>query len=104
MIQKYDITHKILNLLLDLESRHILFSIIKEPKTAQEISTESKIPISSVYKKIREIKTYSLVFEKTDFSDKGRIVKFYQSLIKDVEISITEFEPLISFNKNKLVK
>ena len=104
LVEKYDISHKILNQFVDLESRHMLFSIIKKPKSAQEISKELKIPLSSVYKKIQELNVCSLVSEKSGFSEKGPIVTFYQSLIKDVKISITKFEPSISFTKKRNVK
>jgi predicted transcriptional regulator len=104
LIEKYDIAQKILYQLTDLESRYILFSIIKKPKTVKEISKERKIPRSSVYKKIQKLKEYSLISEKMDFLDNNHIARYYQSLIKDVEISISKFEPVISFNKNKLAK
>jgi len=103
-MEKYDISQKVLREFSDLESRHILFSIIKEPKRAKEISHELKIPLSSVYKKIKDLKKCSLISEKRKFTDNGHLTIFYQSLIQDVEISITKFEPLISFNKNKTMK
>ena len=103
LIEKYDISHKIFKELANLESRYILFSIIKKPKTIQEISKEVKIPLSSVYKRIQSLKECSLVTEKNDFTESGHIVTFYQSLIKDVKINITKFEPTISFIKNEKV-
>lgn len=104
LTQKYDITHKILNQLTDLESRYILFSIIKKPKTIKEISKEQKIPTSSVYKKIQELKVCALVSKQNKFLDNKHIATYYQSLIKEVKISISKFEPTISFNENKLIK
>jgi len=104
LIEKYDITHKILNQFTDLESRHILFSIIKKAKTVKEISKEQKIPTSSVYNKIRQLKVCALISEQNEFLDNKHIAKYYQSLIKEVKISISKFEPTISFNENKLVK
>ncbi len=101
LVRKYDISHKVLNELVDLESRHILFSIIKEPKRIQEISKELKIPLSSAYKKIQSLKECHLVSEKTDFTETGHIATWYQSRVKDVKISITKFEPSISFTKNR---
>jgi len=104
LVEKYDISHKIFNELIDLESRHILFSIIKKPKRAREVSKELKIPLSSVYKKIRSLKECSLVSEESDFLETGHIATFYQSKIEDVKINITKFEPSISFTKNLNVK
>lgn len=104
LTDKYDISQKILKELANFESRHILFATIKNPKSIQEISHEQKIPLSSVYKRITSLKECSLIHEKADFLENGHIAKYYQSKIKDVEISITKFEPKISFTKNKLVK
>ncbi|WP_148680153.1 hypothetical protein [Nitrosopumilus maritimus] len=104
LVEKYDISHKIFNELANLESRHILFSIIKKPKTTQEISKELKIPMSSVYKKIHSLKECSLILEKSDFAKTGHVNRLYQSLIRDVKISIKEFEPKITFSKNTSIK
>ena len=104
LVEKYDISHKIFSELANLESRHILFSIIKKPKRAQDIAKETKIPLSSVYKRISNLKECSLVYEKLDFGDSGHIVAYYQSMIKDAEITVTKLEPTISFSKNQNVK
>ena len=104
LVEKYDIGQKIFNDLVHLESRHILFSIIKEPKTIPDISKEMEILLSSAYKQIQSLKECSLITEKKDFTESGHIATFYQSLIKDVKISITKFEPSISFTKNEITK
>lgn len=104
LLEKYDISHKIFNELVDVESRHILFSIINEPKKIQDISKELKIPLSSAYKKMLKLKNYSLVSETRDFLENGHIVTWYQSRIEDVKINLTKFEPTISFTKNRNAK
>ena len=43
LIEKYDVSHKILNELANLESRHILFAIMKYSKSVKAISTNSNI-------------------------------------------------------------
>lgn len=101
---KYDIANKILKELTNLESRHILFSTIKHPKSIQEISVEQKIPLSSVYKRMESLIECSLIKEETDFAENGHITKYYQSKIKDIEISIAKLEPKIKFRKNENIK
>jgi len=103
LVEKYDISYKIFNELANLEARHILFSIIKKPKRAQEILKELKIPISSTYKKIKSLIKYSLILEKREFTDNG-IICYYQSCIDNVEINISKFKPSISFSRNLNVK
>ena len=105
LVEKYDITNKILNELANLESRHILFSIIQKPKTVKQISQEQKIPLSTVYKKIQVLTGISLIFEThRDFSSDGKIIRFYQSKIDDVQIDISKFSPSIHFKKNPHVE
>ncbi|WP_182126964.1 MULTISPECIES: hypothetical protein [Nitrosopumilus] len=104
LVEKYDISHKIFNELINLESRHILFSIIKKPKRIQEIAKELKIPLSSAYKRVQSLKDCSLILKKSDFAENGHIVTYYQSMIKDVTITIKEFEPSILFTKNPNLK
>ncbi|MFI5416144.1 MAG: ArsR family transcriptional regulator, partial [Nitrososphaerales archaeon] len=60
-LKKYDVNQKILEALADLQSRSILFSIIKEGKTALELSEKYRIPLSSVYKKISDLEQLALV-------------------------------------------
>ncbi|AJM91914.1 hypothetical protein [Nitrosopumilus piranensis] len=104
LVEKYDISHKVFNELADLESRHILFSIINEPKMIQDISKELNIPLSSTYKKISKLKDCSLVSETHGFSETGHVVTWYQSRITNAKISIANFELNLSFVKNRKVK
>jgi len=104
LTEKYDISQKIFKELAHFESRHILFSIIKHPKSIIDIVKEQKIPISTAYKRIQSLEKCALIHENTDFAENGHITKYYQSKIKDVEISISKFEPKIRFSKNNLVK
>lgn len=50
------------------------------------------------------LKECYLIHEKTDFAENGHVTRYYQSKIKDIEISIAKFEPKIMFTKNKLDK
>jgi len=104
LTEKYDISQKIFKELVNLESRYILFSIMKHPKSIQDIAKEQKIPTSTAYKKMASLEKCALIHVKNEIPDDGHITKYYQSKIKDVEISISKFEPTIRFSKNNLVK
>lgn len=104
LADKYDISQKVLKELVNFESRHILFPIMKHPKSIQEVAKEQKIPISSAYKRMESLEKCTLIHVKSDFAENGHVTKYYQSKIRDIEISITKFEPKITFVKNKLVK
>jgi len=93
-LKKYDITQKVIEALVDAESRTILFSIIKKGKTAAELSGKYKIPLSSVYKKLSDLEELTLIYvEKWLISDKGRKFKVYKSRISKANISIKKPEP-----------
>jgi len=100
-LKKYDITQKVIEALADAESRVILFSIIRKGKTASDLSTSLKIPLSSVYKKLSDLENLTLVqVEKTILSEKGRRFKVYRSRINKAEISIKKPEPTLSLSAN----
>ena len=100
-LKKYDITQKVIEALADAESRAIIFSIIRKGKTANELSTALKIPLSSVYKKLTDLENLTLIeIEKTLLSDKGKRFKIYKSRINKAEILIKKPEPTLSLTAN----
>ena len=100
-LKKYDITQKVIEALADAESRSIIFSIIRKGKTATELSSGLKIPLSSVYKKLTDLENLTLIeIEKTVLSEKGKRFKVYKSRINKAEISIKKPEPILSLTAN----
>jgi predicted ArsR family transcriptional regulator len=100
-LKKYDVTQKVIESLADSESRAILFSTIKKPMTASELSEKLKIPISSVYKKLNDLEELTLIeVEKWMISDKGRKFKMYRSRISKADISIRKPEPVLNLLPN----
>jgi len=100
-LKKYDVNQKVLEALADAQSRVILFSVIKEGKTAAELAEKHKIPLSSVYKKISDLQNLSLIkIEKVILSDNGKKFKIYKSRISKAEVSIRKPEPVISLSPN----
>ena len=100
-LKKYDITQKVIEALADAESRSIIFTIIRKGKTATELSTVLKIPLSSVYKKLTDLEHLTLIeIEKTVLSEKGKRFKVYKSRINKAEISIRKPEPTLSLTAN----
>ena len=100
-LKKYDITQKVIEALADAESRTIIFSIIKKGKTANELSTTLKIPLSSVYKKLTDLQNLTLIeIEKTVLSERGKRFKVYRSRINKAEILIKKPDPTLSLSAN----
>ena len=101
-MKKYDVNQKVLEALANAQSRAILFSIIKNGKTAIELSEKYRIPLSSVYKKISDLENLTLVrVEKWALSDSGKKFKVYKSRISKAEISIKKPEPSIILTPNQ---
>ena len=100
-LKKYDVNQKVLEALADAQSRTILFSVIRDGKTAADLADEHKIPLSSVYKKISDLEDLSLIkIEKLILSDNGKKFKVYKGRISKANISIKKPEPVISLSPN----
>ena len=100
-LKKYDITQKVIEALADAESRAIIFSITRKGKTANELSSMLKIPLSSVYKKLTDLENLTLIkIEKTVLSERGKRFKIYKSRINKAEILIKKPEPTLSLSAN----
>jgi predicted transcriptional regulator len=100
-LKKYDVNQKILEALADVQSRSIIFSIIKEGMTALQLSEKYRIPLSSVYKKISDLEDLALIrIDKWVLSDSGKKFKVYKSRISRAEISIKKPEPMITLSPN----
>lgn len=99
---KYDISQKIICVLADLEARTILFSLVRKEKTAEEMAYQLKIPLSTVYTKIRVLKELHLIKPiRRDFSDVGKPVAYYKSLISEANIVIEKQQAALKLQKNK---
>lgn len=99
--KKFDITQRIIEALTDVQSRTILFSIIKKGKTAIELSDKYKIPLSSVYKKLTDLEGLSLIrVEQLLISDSGRKFKVFKSRISKADIIIKTSEPMLTLVPN----
>ncbi|WP_299290133.1 transcriptional regulator [Nitrosopumilus sp.] len=101
-IRKYDVDHKIFCALSNLESRIILFCIIKNSNSAAEISHITKIPLSTVYKKIQEMEDLALVYAHHAVSSEtnSKHTKFYKSRIKSADISFQNGKLKLTLLKN----
>ncbi|MDE1861820.1 MAG: helix-turn-helix transcriptional regulator [Thaumarchaeota archaeon] len=101
-LKKYDINQKVLEALSDAQARTILFSIVKEGRTALELSEKYRIPLSSVYKKITDLEDIALVkVDRWELSENGKRFKVYKSRISKADIVIRKPEPTIILTPNQ---
>lgn len=100
-LKKYDPSQKIIEALADAESRALLFSAICEERTAAEFSDMLRIPLSSVYKKLRILEDLALMEVSRITMDASRKrLKMYRSRIAKAEININKPEPQLSLTPN----
>jgi predicted AAA+ superfamily ATPase len=79
----------LLNILADNYSRNILYRIIETPKSGVQLSNETGIPGSTVYRKISRMADLKLLKITGIISPEGKKIFLYQSKIKSV---YTKFE------------
>ena len=77
----------ILNIISDKYSRQILNSTMDRPKSAMELSSESNIPISTVYRRIQTLHDNKLVGVTGSISSEGKKYFLYKSKVKAITSS-----------------
>ena len=74
----------LLSIVSDKYCRTILNSILDKPKSAMEIASESKTPISTVYRRIQTLYDNKLVQASGMITDDGKKLFLYKSKIKGI--------------------
>ena len=74
----------LLSIVSDKYCRTILKTIMDRPKSAMEIAAETKIPISTVYRRIQTIHDNKLVQASGMISEDGKKLFLYKSKIKGI--------------------
>jgi len=74
----------ILSIVSDKYCRQILNSTMDKPKSAMELSSESKIPISTVYRRIQTLHDNKMVGVTGLISAEGKKYFLYKSKVKSI--------------------
>ncbi len=92
----------IISILAEKYYRQILENINDKSKTAIEISNETRIPISTVYRKIEMLQKVKLVTMSGLIGNDGKKVFFYKSRVKEIKTWFENgfFDVNINFKKN----
>lgn len=77
----------ILEIISDRYCRAILDTTMDKPKSAMEISAESKIPISTVYRRLQTLHDTKLLGISGSISDDGKKYFLYRSKVKAISSS-----------------
>jgi len=74
----------ILEVMSDKYCRAILENTMEKPKSAMEISAETKIPISTVYRRLQTLHDNKLLGISGSISDDGKKYFLYKSRVKAI--------------------
>ncbi len=77
----------ILEVLADPYCKQILQIIMDKPKSVMDITTETRIPVSTVYRRIQLLHDNKIVSISGTISDDGKKYFLYKSKIKSVSIT-----------------
>ena len=83
-LDNYTQKNDLLNVLADDYSRNILNRIIEIPKSGVQISNETGIPASTVYRKLSRMADLKLMKITGIISPEGKKIFLYQSRVKSV--------------------
>jgi len=77
----------ILEMLADKYSKQILQTIMDKPKSVMDITSETRIPVSTVYRRIQLLQDNKIVSISGTISDDGKKYFLYRSKIRSVSIT-----------------
>jgi predicted transcriptional regulator len=79
----------LLEILSDRYSRTIIESIMNKPKSVVEITAETGIPVSTVYRRIQTLSDNKLLYISGSISEDGKKFFLYKSKVKGIQ---TQYE------------
>jgi len=81
----------ILEILADQYSKQILQIIMDKPKSVMDITTETRIPVSTVYRRIQLLHDNKIVSISGTISDDGKKYFLYKSKIRSISINYDSY-------------
>jgi predicted transcriptional regulator len=91
----------LLEVLSDKYCRTILKAIMDKPKSAIEITAETRIPISTVYRRIQMLHDNKLLFTSGTISDDGKKFFLYKSKVKGIQSNFNNGQVEVELILNK---
>ncbi len=86
-IEEEDRKQSLLTILSDHYCRQILDSVMHKPKTALEINMETRIPISTIYRRLQTLVDAKLLVTSGFISEAGKRNFLYKSSIAGIKTS-----------------
>jgi predicted transcriptional regulator len=97
-IEKKD---SLLEVLSDKYCRTILEAIMYKPKSVIEINVETRIPISTIYRRIQTLHDNKLLFTSGTISNDGKKFFLYKSKVKGIQSNFNNGQVEVELILNK---
>ena len=102
-VDKISNDEKLIKLLAGRFTRKILSALQTNPKSIQQIVKKCNSSTVSVYRRIKELDSFGLLYVTGDISDDGKRKYYYQSKIKSYNLRFTDRETRIEITYNKRI-
>jgi len=99
-IEEIEKKDRLLEILSDKYCRAILKSTMSTPKSVTEVTTETKIPISTVYRKIQTLYDNKLLRTSGTITDEGKKLFLYKSKIKGIQSTFNDGQVEVDLTPN----
>ncbi len=90
VIDKDEKKQKVLEVFSDNYTRIILSTMMESPKSALQITEETKIPLTTVYRKLRHLIEENLIRISGHIAENGKKNFLYKSKLKSFHIAFTK--------------
>lgn len=104
VIDKDDEKQKALEFFSDSYTRSILATVMDKPKSALQIADETKIPFTTVYRKLRNLLENNTIRISGYIAENGKKNFLYKSKIKSFHITFTQDKLAIFVNASGTCK
>lgn len=100
-IEEGDKKDGLLGVISDKYCRAILESVMYKPKSALEITTETKIPISTVYRRIQMLHDNKVLKTSGAINEDGKKLFLYKSKIRAMQCNFNDGKVEVEILLNK---
>ena len=93
---------KLLKAVSERQMRDLLIRMLKDAKSASDLSHETGIPLSSVYRHIHELNEAGLLaVERTMITEQGKRLELYRSAVTEVNLKFEMPSDLLDLRPNE---
>ena len=93
---------RLLKAVSERQMRDLLVRMLKEGKSASDLSDETRIPLSSVYRHIHELNEAGLLaVDRATITEQGKRLEFYRSTVTEVNLKFEIQSDLLDLRPNE---